>query len=406
MKNIHKIIESPTEIMDKCAWWYNTITGETLRWNGTIWEAISSQGGSSSEPLEAGEGITIENNTISTNTGGDIVVGSNNNLSIWQIPGVKRVRFLNKGRVDLNRKYEVGLVPPSTKSRFIRFIHTDIASQYTETVKIPGNPEQLPIHYNASSQLLKRQDLVNKTQVFLNDTLVQFDIQYKLKTISNTNGESSQCTPHRVSPPNSLWDDSGLKVYNHRAAEAQFKAIPYIVILNPFIEYGGKLIYKYEVVNGNYIIKVKTEDIKHKEVLFDTKDQQYLEFQEAQQGKISCVKGSFTSTKYLYFHHNKISNNPNFQYLFTPRKAKVRKYSNRDGQFSYEKVMDYVTALKVFGGGKWYKYRSRQIIVMCIDKLAKHKFSGLEEREVWKDKNLELQAGGSGKVGNKIFRIQ
>lgn len=43
---------------------------------------------------------------------------------------------------------------------------------------------------------------------------------------------------------------------------------------------------------------------------------------------------------------------------------------------------------------------------MCIDKLAKHKFSGLEEREVWKDRNLELQAGSSGKVGNKIFRIQ
>ena len=42
---------------------------------------------------------------------------------------------------------------------------------------------------------------------------------------------------------------------------------------------------------------------------------------------------------------------------------------------------------------------------MCIDKLAKHQFSGLEEREVWKDKNLELQAGHP-KVGNKIFRIQ
>ena len=149
MKNIHKIIESPTEIMDKCAWWYNTITGETLRWNGTIWEVIS-QGGSSSQ-LEAGEGITIENNTISTNTGGDVVVNSNNNLSIWQIPGVKRIRFLNKGKVDLNRKYEIGLIPPSTKSRFIRFIHTDIASQYTETVTIPGNPKHLSIPYDASS---------------------------------------------------------------------------------------------------------------------------------------------------------------------------------------------------------------------------------------------------------------
>ena len=47
MKNIHKIIESPTEIMDKCAWWYNTITGETLRWNGTIWEEIDTSGGTS-----------------------------------------------------------------------------------------------------------------------------------------------------------------------------------------------------------------------------------------------------------------------------------------------------------------------------------------------------------------------
>ena len=153
MKNIHKIIESPIEIKDKCAWWYNTITGETLRWNGTIWEVIS-QGGSSSQ-LEAGEGITIENNTISTNTGGDVVVNSNNNLSIWQIPGVKRVRFLNKGRVDLNRKYEIGLIPPSTKSRFIRFIHTDIASHYTEDVTIPGNPvvnpDIKPIAYEASS---------------------------------------------------------------------------------------------------------------------------------------------------------------------------------------------------------------------------------------------------------------
>ena len=88
--------------------------------------------------------------------------------------------------------------------------------------------------------------------------------------------------PHRVSPHNSLWDDSGLKVYSKEADEAQFKAIPYIIILNPFIEYGGKLTYQYEVVDGNYIIKVNTEDIKHKEVLFDTKGQQYLEFQEAQ----------------------------------------------------------------------------------------------------------------------------
>jgi hypothetical protein len=43
---------------------------------------------------------------------------------------------------------------------------------------------------------------------------------------------------------------------------------------------------------------------------------------------------------------------------------------------------------------------------MCIDKLAKHKFSGLEEREVWKDKNLEENSGHSGKVGHKIYRIQ
>ena len=404
MKNIHKIIESPTEIMDKCAWWYNTITGETLRWNGTIWEAIS-QGGSSSEPLEAGEGITIENNTISTNVGGDIVVNSNNNLSIWQIPGVKRVRFLNKGKVDLNRKYEVGLVPPSTKSRFIRFIHTDIASQYTETVTIPGDPESRV--YDASSQLLKRQGLVNKTQVFLNDTLVQFDIQYKLKMISTTAVGTPGFVPHRVSPKNSLWDDSGLIVYSPQGDRAQFKAIPYIVILNPFIEYGGKLIYKYEVVNDNYIIKVKTEDIKHKEVLFDTKDQQYLEFQEAQQGKLSCIKGSFTPKKYLYTYDNKVSNNSNFQQLFTHRKARVKKYSNNNFYFSHEKVMDYAVFLKSLESSKrWYKYSSRQIIVMCIDKLAKHKFSGLEEREVWKIKNLAVHAGYRGKVGNKIFRIQ
>ena len=86
--------------------------------------------------------------------------------------------------------------------------------------------------------------------------------------------------PHRVSPHDSLWDDSGLKVYSEETTEAHFKAIPYIIILNPFIEYGGKLTYQYKVENGNYIIKVKTEDIKHKEVLFDTKDKQYLEFQE------------------------------------------------------------------------------------------------------------------------------
>ena len=149
MKNIHKIIESPTEIMDKCSWWYNTVTGETLRWNGTIWEVIT-QGGSSGQ-LKAGDGIVIEDNTVSVNTEGGLVTNSNNNLSIWQIPGVKRVRFLNKGKVDLNRKYEVGLVPPSTKSRFIRFIHTDISSHYTENVTIPGNPQELPIPYDASS---------------------------------------------------------------------------------------------------------------------------------------------------------------------------------------------------------------------------------------------------------------
>ena len=43
---------------------------------------------------------------------------------------------------------------------------------------------------------------------------------------------------------------------------------------------------------------------------------------------------------------------------------------------------------------------------MSIDKLAKHKFSGLEEREVWKDKNLLRHAGGNPKIGHKIFRIQ
>lgn len=403
MKNIHKIIESPTEIIDKCSWWYNTITGEILRWNDTIWEVVS-QGGSSSQ-LEAGEGITIENNTISTNTGGDIVVSGNNNLSIWQIPGVKRVRFLNKGKVDLNRKYEVGLVPPRTKSRFIRFIHTDIASLYTEDVTIPGNPDMITIPYDASSQLLKRQDLVNKTQVFLNDTLVQFDIQYKLKIHSNVKQAGLVFQPHRVSPKDSPWDDSGLRVYNDQATEAQFKAIPYIIILNPFIEYGGKLIYKYEVVNGNYIIKVKTEDIKHKEVLFDTKDQQYLEFQEAQQGKISCTKGSFTPNKYLYIHENVVSDNSNFQYFFTPRKARVRIYNGKYFQFTYEKVLDYAEFLYSISK-RFYRYNSRNIIVMCIDKLAKHRFSGLEEREVWKDKNLEVKAGRKPKVGHKIFRIQ
>ena len=265
----------------------------------------------------------------------------------------------------------------------------------------------LPIPYDASSQLLKRQDLVNKTQVFLNDTLVQFDIQYKLKIVTNVTMESKKFIPHRVSPHDSLWDDSGLKVFSKEATEAHFKAIPYIIILNPFIEYGGKLIYKYEVVNGNYIIKVTTEDIKHKEVLFDTKDQQYLEFQEAQQGKLSCIKGSFTPKKYLYTYDNKVSNNSNFQQLFTHKKARVRIYSNKETRFSYEKVLDYAVFLHSLESSKrWYKYNSRQIIVMCIDKLAKHKFSGLEEREVWKDKNLEVNAGRTPKVGHKIFRIQ
>ena len=404
MKNIHKIIESPTEIMDKCAWWYNTITGETLRWNGTIWEAISQAGGSTQ--LEAGEGITIENNTISTNTGGDVVVNGNNNLSIWQIPGVKRVRFLNKGKVDLNRKYEVGLIPPSTKSRFIRFIHTDIASHYTEIVTIPRKQDLPRGVCDASSQLLKRQDLVNKTQVFLNDTLVQFDIQYKLKIHSNVKQSGREFQPHNVNPENSPWDDSGLRVFNGGDREEQFKAIPYIVILNPFIEYGGKLTYKYEVVNGNYIIKVKTEDIKHKEVLFDTKDKQYLEFQEVSQGKLSCTKGSFTPKKYLYTYENKISNNTNFWYHFTHKKARVRIYGNKETRFSPEKVLDYVTFLYSLRPKRFRRYKHRNIIVMCIDKLAKHRFSGLEEREVWKDKNLEENSGDTPKIGHKIFRIQ
>ena len=404
MKNIHKIIESPTEIMDKCAWWYNTITGETLRWNGTIWEAISQAGGSTQ--LEAGEGITIENNTISTNTGGDVVVNGNNNLSIWQIPGVKRVRFLNKGKVDLNRKYEVGLIPPSTKSRFIRFIHTDIASHYTEIVTIPRKQDLPRGVCDASSQLLKRQDLVNKTQVFLNDTLVQFDIQYKLKIHSNVKQSGREFQPHNVNPENSPWDDSGLRVFNGGDREEQFKAIPYIVILNPFIEYGGKLTYKYEVVNGNYIIKVKTEDIKHKEVLFDTKDKQYLEFQEVQQGKLSCTKGSFTPKKYLYTYENKISNNSKFWYHFTHKKARVRIYGNKETRFSPEKVLDYVTFLYSLRPKRFRRYKHRNIIVMCIDKLAKHRFSGLEEREVWKDKNLEENSGDTPKIGHKIFRIQ
>ena len=404
MKNIHKIIESPTEIMDKCAWWYNTITGETLRWNGTIWEAISQAGGSTQ--LEAGEGITIENNTISTNTGGDVVVNGNNNLSIWQIPGVKRVRFLNKGKVDLNRKYEVGLIPPSTKSRFIRFIHTDIASHYTEIVTIPRKQDLPRGVCDASSQLLKRQDLVNKTQVFLNDTLVQFDIQYKLKIHSNVKQSGREFQPHNVNPENSPWDDSGLRVFNGGDREEQFKAIPYIVILNPFIEYGGKLTYKYEVVNGNYIIKVKTEDIKHKEVLFDTKDKQYLEFQEVSQGKLSCTKGSFTPKKYLYTYENKISNNSKFWYHFTHKKARVRIYGNKETRFSPEKVLDYVTFLYSLRPKRFRRYKHRNIIVMCIDKLAKHRFSGLEEREVWKDKNLEENSGDTPKIGHKIFRIQ
>ena len=69
--------------------------------------------------------------------------------------------------------------------------------------------------------------------------------------------------------------------------------------------------------------------------------------------------------------------------------------------------MDYAVFLKSLSRPKkWYNYRSRQIIVMCIDKLAKHKFSGLEEREVWKDRNLEWSDDGKPKVGNKIFRIQ
>ena len=69
--------------------------------------------------------------------------------------------------------------------------------------------------------------------------------------------------------------------------------------------------------------------------------------------------------------------------------------------------MDYAVFLKSLSiHKKWYNYRSRNIIVMCIDKLAKHKFSGLEEREVWKDRNLEWWCGGEHKVGNKIFRIQ
>lgn len=121
---------------------------------------------------------------------------------------------------------------------------------------------------------------------------------------------------------------------------------------------------------------------------------------------MSCTKGSFTPKKYLYTYENKISNNINFWYHFTHKKARVRIYGNKETRFSPEKVLDYVAFLYSLNIKRFNTYTHRKIIVMCIDKLAKHRFSGLEEREVWKDKNLEENAGNSPKVGHKIFRIQ
>ena len=121
---------------------------------------------------------------------------------------------------------------------------------------------------------------------------------------------------------------------------------------------------------------------------------------------MSCTKGSFTTSKYLYTYTNKISNNTNFWYHYTHKKSHVTIYSNHVASFSGDKVLEYVMFLDSLQIKRFNKYTHRKIIVMSIDKLAKHKFSGLEEREVWKDKNLERNSGSSDKVGHKIFRIQ
>lgn len=316
MKNINKIIESDFEISDKCSWWYDTQKNIVKRYTTGMWVPIS--GSYKKGYLSGGEGIDVKTDEELINikyNEKQLTVNNKNQLELnGYTPLAKKVRWCRRGKIDLDRN-EVYVVPPRARCNFIRFSSRKLRELFSKSVKCRLNSEDydktINVFYkvtlidNKESNEIKSNIKFQLTLDNYLDKYGEYRISWKAKNPFIT-GYNSKITAifnrygTTIDSPDETQTLAVTILGNNSLIGKEFNATadPYVVIVNPFIQYGG-----YVIVNGYYIdsegyivIDVELKNIEPNTYLYDICNKNYLHFN--QYGV--CDKGSFTSCRRFF----------------------------------------------------------------------------------------------------------
>ena len=320
MKNITKIIESNQQILDKCAYWFDTEKEVLKRYTQGVWKPITSTSSLSFSPLsplsleedEAGK-KTLQLNYSSS----DFKLNDDNELTIKNSGSKAKyypkadytiVQWCPKGKIDLDNDLSMPfIIPVRDRCPMIRFYCKELWNKYKMNTSITAQAKVTYVFHDlvedARQTILNNLTVVNQqlTKPYVcHGPFITWKIQNKeqdqiscncrkYNPYSYINGDC-MASSHRVS-----WITTQDPVItSHIKQTFNVDICPYITFRNPFTVYGGQVIVKnFTIKNNKITLEFVVEKIPANSKYYNPSTQSLVEYND---DGIQC-KGSYVTKK-------------------------------------------------------------------------------------------------------------
>lgn len=328
-KNITKIIESNQQILDKCAYWFDTEKEVLKRYTQGVWKPVCNVTGGVSFTPEAplklytdttGQSILkldYNEKDFKLNNDNQLTLIDNSSSKQSNGNGAITVKWCPRGKIDLDQDLNKPcIIQPRKRCPMIRFTCKYLRDKYT--LKTVDNFKRL-INKNYH-------DFVEENRAEIMSKLVIEDqplrspfcchgpvITWKFSGF--TNNIKTNCGPLDQSwPYYCINQDCMASIYKSKVRikrdptvklmlgdniQQSFTISPYITFVNPFTCYGGQIIVeKFNVSEDGVItLKFKIERIPSNVTYYEPCIKQYIKYND---WGMQC-KGSYTYKKRMIF---------------------------------------------------------------------------------------------------------
>lgn len=393
MKNITKIIESNQQILDKCAYWFDTEKEVLKRYTQGVWKPITSTSSLSFSPLAP---LSLEEDETGKKTlqlnysNSDFELNDDNELTIKNSSGSKVkyypkadytvVQWCPKGKIDLDNDLSMPfIIPTRDRCPMIRFYCKELWDKYKMNTSISG---QAKITYVLH-------DLVEETRQTILNNLTVVNLQltkpwvchgpFITWKIQNKNSADISCNCRKNNPysyingecmtsPVSWITTQDPVITSHVKQTINVNICPYITFRNPFIVYGGQVVVKkFTIKDDKITLEFAVEKIPANSKYYNPSTQSLVKYNS---DGIQCNGSYVTKKRVIIFTHH--GHNNKFYKLYDinlwNRFTRNRYYVADDRRYSkqlYDTIKNYTIVQKHFDSRKYiniYKLPNKSII--------------------------------------------